>query len=162
MVPRRSVIGPRGRHILGGAILLGGSMGGCIFSEAPSLRVADARIVEQSAAGSIVEFDLEASNDSADPLPLREVSYSLDAGGEKIFAGTRSPQVTVPANGQIRFVLPVSLPIVLGNEPLAYVLHGTVSYVAPGPLADALYDNGVRRPSVTFGDTGTLVGTNDR
>ncbi len=157
-----SGISLRRQACLGGAILaLGGLMGGCAFTASPVLRVADARIVEQSETSSMVEFDMEATNDGADPLPLREVVYTLDAGGERMFKGARSPEVTVPANGQIRFVLPVSLPFALDAQPLPYVLRGSVTFVAPGPLADAMFDNGVRRPSVTFTDTGTLVGIID-
>ncbi len=132
--------------------------GGCALTESPALRVADARVVQQTASAAVVEFDIEASNDGPDPLPLREVSYSLDAGGQRVFSGTRAPQVTVPSQGRIIFTLPVSLPMALSGEPVGYVLRGSVSYVAPGPLADAMYDNGVRRPSVSFRDAGTLVG----
>ncbi len=152
----------RGVWVIIGLLVVMAQLGGCAFTQSPNVRVVGARVVHQTLEGSMVEFDIEATNNGDDPLPLREVSYSLDAGGQRVFEGGRSPQVTVPPHGQIRFTLPVSLAIALTEEPIGYVLRGSVSFVAPGPLADAMYDNGIRRPSVTFADEGTLVGAGSK
>lgn len=104
-----------------------------------------------------VDFTVHADNEASVALPLREVRYSLRLDDERVFDGFRSPEVTVPAEGSIEFMLPVALRF--DEEPSGlrpYRLSATVTYLAPGPLAETLFESEFRRPTVTVRDEGQI------
>ncbi|TVQ33104.1 MAG: hypothetical protein EA376_03350 [Phycisphaeraceae bacterium] len=126
---------------------------------APTLRVIDAEITEQTDDGFVVTFHLEGLNPNDDPLPLRRVNYSLSLDGRRVFEGVRSPEATLPRRGVQRFSLPVATPRdVWTPEQLgagaSYTLRGELTYLAPGAFAEVLFDAGVRRPTVSFRSSG--------
>jgi LEA14-like dessication related protein len=144
---------------------------GCSRFAAPTLKVVDARVAEQTAEGISVDFILEGSNSNGEEIPLQLVKYSLSIDGERVFKGERMAEATLRRFGSQRFVLPVAstwenLPGA-GTEPTAdgpprerrYRLSGTLQYIAPGALAEVFFDTGVRRPSVSFATEGELIFT---
>lgn len=135
---------------------LGAALTACTSGSSPTLRVTHATIHEQSADAVVVAFDVEATNPGVSPLPLREVRYRLETGDGRVVEVRRSPGVTIPADDSITFTLPVPIPDDLVRGTLSYELVGEIGYSAPGPFAEAMYDSGIRRPTVTLRDAGTI------
>ncbi len=144
---------------------------GCSKFAAPTLKVVDARVVQQTTEGIAVDFIIEGSNSNGEEIPLQLVKYSLTIDGERVFRGERMAEATLRRFGSQQFVLPVAstwenLPGA-GVEPAAdgpprerrYRLSGTLQYIAPGALAEVFFDTGVRRPSVNFATEGELIFT---
>ncbi len=145
---------------------------GCKQFVAPTLKVVEARVHEQTAEGIAVDFVIEGANANEAEIPLQLVKYSFSIDGERVFRGERMAESTLRRYGSQRFILPVAttwdkLPI--GHEPTAadqprvrqYRLWGTLQYIAPGALAEVFFDTGVRRPSVNFSTEGELLITPD-
>lgn len=151
---------PRG---LGAAALLALSAGltGC-FSDPkpPAFKVVDVGVTERTAEGVVVTFTLEGTNTNKDPLPLDSVSYSLSLDGRPTASATRQAEAELPASGVQRVRLPVAIPVSPGApEPTGtsgYRLSGSMVYKIPGSIAEVFFDSGLRRPSVGFGEAGTL------
>lgn len=142
-------------------LLLGLLAGGCGYS-APKLSVSEAHATERTPDGLAMVFTIEARNDNTDALPLRNVEYSLELNGKRVFSGTRSAEATIRRLGTQSFSLPavVNLPANPGFEslsgPAQYRLVGSVQYVTPGQLAEVLFDAGVRVPKVGFSGDGQI------
>jgi len=142
--------------LIGAAAMLGGCAG-----KAPTFKVVDVAITEESPEASVVTFMLEGENAGKEPLPLREVTYSLTLDGQHVFNGYRRAEVTLPAGGPPqRIALPVIVKTAdIGGQPLGqreYRFSGSVEYIVPGALAEYFFDSGVRRPSTGFGEGGKL------
>ncbi|MGE3107164.1 MAG: LEA type 2 family protein [Phycisphaerales bacterium] len=136
-----------------------GLIAGCSSYQAPSLQVLDARVIEQTPEGAVVQFTIQATNQNNNPLPLRDVEYSLSLGGEQVFTGIRSPEATIRQSGTQQFTLPAAvkasvLPPAGSTTP--YRLSGSLTYITPGAFAELLFDTGVRRPSTPLSGEGTL------
>ncbi len=144
-----------------GAIGLTAALGGCA-GKPPSFKVVDVAVTEESPEASVVTFVLEGENTSKDPLPLRQVNYSLSLDGKQVFSGTRQAEITLPAAGGP--VQRMALPVVVrtedtGGQPLGqreYRFSGSVEYIVAGALAEYFFDSGVRRPKTGFGESGKL------
>lgn len=142
--------------IVGMAAMLGGCAG-----KPPTFKVVDVAITEESPEASVVTFMLEGENAGKEPLPLREINYSLTLDGQHVFNGYRRAEVTLPAGGPPQRI---ALPVVVktadtGGQPLGqreYRFSGSVEYIVPGALAEYFFDSGVRRPSTGFGEGGKL------
>jgi hypothetical protein len=152
-------------------VSLASAMVGCSKFAAPTLKVVDARIAEQTPEGISVDFILEGSNSNNEEIPLQLVRYSLTIDGERVFKGERMAEATLRRFGSQQFVLPVAstwenLPGA-GTAPTSdgpprerrYRLSGTLQYIAPGALAEVFFDTGVRRPTVRFAAEGELIFT---
>lgn len=136
---------------------------GCSTVETPQLTVVDARITEETDEGVMIEFTLEGVNENPQELPLREVTYTLSVDGRRVFSGQRSAEATLRRLGNQRFLLPAVVPASAEVGPLpgsTYRVSGQAVYLAPGAIAELLFDSGVRRPRVSFSGTGT-IGDND-
>lgn len=143
-------------------VLVSGALlaGGCTSNVPPGLSVAGAVITQQTTAGVVIEFTLNAENTNPVALPLREVHYRLSLDGREVFRGARSPEATLRRYG----VQQVKLPAVVALGPgraapsgqVRYQLEGTLTYTTPGQLAEMLFENDVRRPTVFFSEKGTL------
>lgn len=135
----------------------------CSPYSAPALEIADVGITEQSSDGFVVSFRVLAENRNAEPLPLRTVRYSVSINGRSSFSGERDAEATVRRFGAQEFILPVAFR--LGEEGdlseiptsgVPYTISGSVEYETPGTIAEALFDSGIRRPTVSFSESGTL------
>ena len=134
-------------------------LAGCSGTSAPQLTVTGAQALERTPDGVSVLFNVDARNDNEDPLPLREVEYTLDINGQRAFVGTRSAEATLRSKGTQSLRLPAVVNLARVGEiqgPARYRLTGTVRYVAPGQIAEILFDTGVRIPSVAFAGEGEV------
>lgn len=131
---------------------------GCESYRSPELSVVDARAVERTEAGTGLRFTLDATNENDVALPLREVTYTLDVDGRRVFSATRSPEATLRRQGTQQFVLPAVIPTEGGSGGGGgrYRLAGTLTYVTPGQIAELLFDTGVSVPSVGFSFEGEV------
>jgi hypothetical protein len=133
---------------------------GCAGNPRPVFEVERVALTQQSDEAVVLDFTLLATNPADVIYPLREVTYTMTIDGRTVFRGVRSAQATLPENGVQRVRLPVPVsrsdaPDLL-DRPHAYRISGDVAYVMPGPIAEALYDLGIRRRRVGFSDSGTL------
>jgi hypothetical protein len=148
--------------VLAPAMLLSAllSVGGCTSYAPPKLTVTRAYVAQESDAGVVVAFNLDATNTNSIELPLREVRYTLLINGEPVFYGVRSPEATLRRLG----TQPISFPAVIRVDPghprptgaAHYDIDGTLTYSTPGQLADVLFDLKFRRPKVSFHESGTV------
>mgnify|MGYP001272880491 CR=1 FL=1 len=133
---------------------------GCSGARAPSLSVSEVYVVERTSEGVAVEFVLDAENPNTVELPLRQVFYSLSVDGRRVFSGERSAEATLRRDGSQQIRLPAVVPLGTGEATLRgarpYRLHGTLRYVTPGAFAEAMFEAGLNRPSVSFSDSGTI------
>lgn len=146
------------------------SLFGCSSSAPPTIRVTDARIVEQTSEGVSMVFVLEGTNTNTEEIPLQRVLYSLVIDGQRVFRGERMAEATLRRRGSQTFFLPVSarwedLPgpaRAEGDERvIGYELRGSLQYIAPGALAEVFFDTGMRRPTLHFSIPGEIVVTDE-
>lgn len=135
----------------------------CASYRAPDLEVVDAAVAEVSDEGVVVAFRVRAANRNDTALPLRTVRYAMSVEGRPAFTGRRAAEATIRPFGTQEFVLPVALSIGPGADlasapsaPLAYSLSGSVEFELPGSIAEVLFDTGIRRPTASFAERGTL------
>ncbi len=129
----------------------------------PTFEVVGARLAERTDDGVVLHFDLDATNTNQDELPLEVANYSLSIDGKRVFTGRRSPEATLRRFGTQRITLPAAIPLEDPAEGDAlttglhrYRLEGSITYLAPGVLADVLFDARVYRPSTRFRDQGQI------
>lgn len=139
---------------------------GCAGTPEPTFQIVKAEITQRTPSGVVITFGVEGHNPGDDALPVREVQYTLDLGGRRVFEGTRMGEVTLPRRGTQMVSLPTpvtfgpDVPPLVGDQP--YRLAAVVTYVAPGALGEALFDIGVRRPEASFSRSGVLEFAADR
>lgn len=141
----------------GGAACLVAALAACAGPPAPRAQVAAAHVTEVSPDAVGVEFLLEVEQAGGSPLPLREVHYTLRAG-DRTFRASRSPEATLPPGGRIAFAMPAAVVLEAGAAPaeVPYRLDVELVYFVNRPLAKALYDGNVHRPSVSLRDEGVI------
>lgn len=134
------------------AVLAGGLLlGGCSSTPAPTIHLIDVSTRETTPEGVVLEILLEADNTAERAIPLREVQYSLYIDGQLVFEGERSAEATIRRFGTQRVVLPAAfVPQTPAESWKVYRVEGTMTYLVPGVLAEALFDADVVRPSVSF------------
>jgi hypothetical protein len=137
------------------------NLGACSSYRAPALSVAAARVTDSSPEGLALAFTIDAENSNTEALPLREVRYSLDLEGKRVFSGVRSAESTLRRLGTQQLTLPAAVPTsaltrLAASGPVSYRLRATITYITPGALAEVLFDTGFRRPKVSFSSTGTI------
>lgn len=142
---------PMKPYLLAPALLLAA----CSSQPAPKLAVTDAAVTERTDAGTVITFTVHADNATGEPLPLREVEYEVWLHGKPVFKGTRSAMATVRAYGTQDFTLPAAIPAQL-ETPAAYSIQGTITYLVPGALAEALFDLNVLKPKTSFRGRGVV------
>ncbi len=147
-------------------LLIGPALAGCTSYAPPKLEVVEAALAAETPDGLVISFALDAANDNAVELPLRQVRYRLALDGRRVFEGVRSPEATLRRYGSQRIVFPAV--VALGPEgdtgagrtrptgEVAYRLEGELMYTTPGQIARILFDAGVSRPSVAFAREGRI------
>jgi hypothetical protein len=149
----RRIVGAAGIAL---AAALAGAMGGCI---GPS-PVVSLQGVQQRGPGAQyavgapveVEFDMLVENPSKSDYPLVTIRYTVHDGNAQVFRGRRSAEATAPGKGSMRVRLPAVVPAAgaYGADLSALTISGEMTSLAPGALAEALFDADVRRPTVQF------------
>jgi len=134
---------------------------GCFSSpKPPTFKVVDVAVTDRSAEGLVVTITVEGTNPNKDPIPLDDVSYSLNLEGRPPLSTTRYAGAELPAHGTRLVRLPIALPVsASAPEPTAqsdYRFSATMLYRVPGSIAEFFFDTGVRRPSVGFAESGTM------
>lgn len=136
-------------------------MQGCSSFQAPSVTFHDIRLVDQSEDAGRVDIVLEVYNPNPEPLPLYMLSYRVALSGGPSYRSYRYAEATVPQKASSLVVVPAIMKTSGGPsafDPAAtyqFQLAGTLSYRAPGQLAQALFDTGFRVPTASFAVAGT-------
>lgn len=135
-------------------------LGGCTVYKAPKFTVINAAATQRTGEGVAMLFTLDAQNENDVGLPLRDVEYTVELDGQRVFSGTRSAEATLRRLGTQQVMLPAVMRLSPGATPPAapsrYRISGTVTYVTPGQIAEILFDTGVRVPKVGFSGSGEL------
>lgn len=135
-------------------------LGACSAYKAPRFTVIDAAATERTAEGVAMLFTLDAVNENDVGLPLRDVRYTVEIDGRKVFSGTRSGEATLRRLGIQKVTLPAVVRLGAESPPMAglsrYRISGQVTYVTPGQIAEILFDTGVRVPTVGFSGSGEI------
>jgi hypothetical protein len=134
---------------------------GCSGVSAPEVDIAGASLGEVTGEGFVIDFAMNLANPNNQPLQLSEMRYSVSAEGATVYEGRRSAEATLSAAGQKTILVPaVVLFERIGSQDvpaaMSYIIRGELWYLAPGALAETLFDAGVQQPSVTFGGEGTI------
>jgi hypothetical protein len=151
------------------AALAAAQLGGCTTYRAPALQISQIRMVEETPAGLVLNFDIDAFNANEIELPLREVRYTVRLhgadGDTAVFSGVRSPEATLRRLGTQRISFPAAVAIddqqrgAADRRPtgiVRYTLEGELRYITPGQIAQILFDLSIRRPRVWFSDEGMV------
>jgi hypothetical protein len=137
---------------------VGSVLAGCSGYADPTLRVAGAGVADEGPGAMVLDVTIAAQNTNHVELPLREIDYTVRIDGREVFRGVRSPETTLRRLGEQTFTVPAVVAYA-GDRPVgmhAFEIEGRVRYITPGELAQALFDTGVRRPTVTFRDGGRV------
>lgn len=138
------------------AVLLGS---GCSSYDPPRLRVQEVTLADRSDEAVLLDFVLEATNRNEVELPLQTVDYAVSLDGRVVFEGRRSAEATLRRLGTQRIVLPAAVRLSPGAQATGlhrYRISGELTYVTPGEIAQALFDAGVRRPTIDFAQQGEI------
>ncbi|MDX2147070.1 MAG: hypothetical protein SFZ23_06060 [Planctomycetota bacterium] len=154
--PRRTSRSPFGVCFMVPCVVVLGSLvatgGGC--GTTPQLRaeaIAATDTLGSPGADSDVRsirFTVEATNPGPEPISLETVRYRVIADGRTIAEATREAERVVGRYATQSFELPAVLPE--NAPPGPYRVEGIVAYVPPGVLNRILFDEGYRRPTVSF------------
>ena len=145
-------------------VLLVTMLSGCSGRAQPGAVVTSANIRNRTADAAVVEFVIETTNPNDIELPMRDVVYTLNVNGKRVFSGRRDAQATMPRGGTQQIIIPAVVPMrggedgKTGLEPGVYTyrLSGRIYYSLPSQLADVLFDAKLSRPSVGISDKGEI------
>lgn len=136
-------------------------LGACGTSyTAPKLRVTSATVADRTPDAVVLDIIVEADNVNEESLPLREVRYDVYVDDRRVFSGFRSPEATLRRFGTQTVRLPAVIALAPGQTPpsgtASYRVQGSLMYLTPGSIAEILFDNDIRRPTVSFSDGGQV------
>jgi len=125
---------------------------GCSSVREPRFETMGVRQIERTQTRTVYGFMVKATNPNKEPLPLREVSYTITLDNTHTFTGIRSPETTLHTYGEHTFELPAVFE--LAPDELSgiidYKLNGSVKYVKPGKLAEVMFDSKISVPKAGF------------
>ena len=133
-------------------------LGGCSKAVAPTFAAVGVREVQHDGDRSVIEFLIEATNPNQDPIPLRQVHYTVKLDGQEVFSGVRSPETTLHTYSSHVFELPAVLELgsFSGLGVVNYTIVGTVQYIPPGQLSEVLFDAEIKVPEAILNLSGTI------
>ncbi len=125
---------------------------GCSNIRSPRFETLGVREVEQTESRTVYAFVVKATNPNKEPIPLREVAYTVTLDGNHSFSGVRSPETTLHTYGNHTFALPAVSEFGPGEVTgiIDYTLNGTAKYLKPGKLAEVMFDSKVSVPKAGF------------
>ncbi len=141
MSPRPTIIG------LGFLSVLAGLPGCAILEKPPTVTVSEIRPTSASGHVDSVEIVLNVANDNTDALELDDVRYSVRSSSGSTYEGRRAALTTIPGKSTGQVIVPAVVP---SGAVMDSRVSGSLRYLAPGRLAELLFETGVRRPSVSF------------
>ncbi|MCL4210484.1 MAG: LEA type 2 family protein [Phycisphaeraceae bacterium] len=136
---------------------------GCSTVRSPQVTLQGVSVGGQTDEGFVLQFAVELSNPNSEPLQLWEIAYDVSVNGSRMYDGRRSAESTLAANGSTTLLLPavVRYDQIGGEgaipESMTYALGGKLWYLTNDALAEALFERGLRRPSIGFGASGRLT-----
>ena len=133
-------------------------VGGCNKALAPTFSAVGVREIEKGDDRSMIEFLVEATNPNKEPIPLRQIFYTVELNGIEVFSGVRSPETTLHTYSTHVFALPAVLPLgaLSGSGEVSYSLYGVAQYIPPGRLSEVLFDAEVKVPEAIIEISGTI------
>jgi len=134
-------------------------LGACGFHSPPTLTVTDLTVSERSADHAVLLVTIDAANSNNEPLPLGEVVYEFTLDSGEGYRGVWDAQATIPREGRVVFTLPapINAQLLDAPGPIGYRLGGTIEYIPPGALGEALFNARVRTGSAAFRERGELT-----
>jgi hypothetical protein len=138
-------------------------MGACSSYRSPRLQVVSVQTREETDEALVFDMFVAASNDNDVAVPLRQMDYQVQIGQPAVapmFSATRSPEATLRRLGTQELRIPVVVRKAgAQGRPTGvqeFTFRGDLLYITPGALAEVLFDTGVRRPTVSFSDSGQI------
>ena len=136
------------------------SLGGCGGVKRPAIAPAGVSVIELNEGAATIGVAVELRNPNDEELELREFNYRVEIAGREVYAGRRAAQATLPARGSRVIELPAVVHLdtmaisAIEADGVRYAIRGSLTYLAPGAIAEILFDSGVRKPEVRFGHEG--------
>jgi len=125
---------------------------GCSRVKAPRFESMGVKQLEQTESRAVYAFVVKATNPNKDPIPLKEVTYTVTLDNTHTFQGVRSPETTLHTYGEHIFELPAVFDLSPNDlaGTLNYKLNGSVKYLKPGKLNEVLFDSKFSVPKADF------------
>jgi len=133
------------------------ALAGCV--SAPDISISSVDVVEigEAATELAVRIDLENPNDVPVKLDMWDYRFSI---GSDAYSGRWSAGITVPPKEKVTASIPAVVPNSSTPGPAsAWRTSGSVTFLAPSRLAEALFELGLNRPSASFSGNGTSIGS---
>ncbi len=136
---------------------------GCTGYKDPLVTVKSVHLTDMTEEAAQATFTLELTNPNDEPLELRDFSYTVAAEGRTIFQGRRAAQAVLNRKGTRELSLPApllfdALGFTAASHPaqINCTITGSLEYLAPGSIAELLFDAGVSTPDIAFSGGGTV------
>lgn len=144
--------------VVGIFLVFAAMIGGCSTTLPPTFSAESIRELESFEGRTRMVFIINAQNPNKDPIPLEQAIYSVAIGGENVYSGLRSPEVTLPGYSSLSFELPavVDSQMLRVGRDVQYMILGSVKYHVPGVLADVLYDADLKIPEAPLAIHGVI------
>ena len=140
-------------------------LGGCFFETPPNVNVTGMHVLAVGASDSPsvkLGVDIQLQNPTDEPIQLEVYDYTVrvNAEGERSqWSGTWSALRTLPPGKTVDMSIPAVVPYNFSEAPekAEWRVSGSISYKAPGRLAQILFDTGFRRPEHQFNGRGVSI-----
>ena len=121
---------------------------GCNTVRAPKFESVGVREIERTDARTVYGFLVKATNPNRDPIPLREVTYTITLDDSYTFSGVRSPESTLHTFGEHTFELPAVFEVPASSLVglMDFKITGHTKFLRPGKLNEVLFDSNVSVP----------------
>jgi hypothetical protein len=144
-------------------LLAWGGLAGCSMYRPPAIAVGEATLVEETGEALRLDIALDLTNPNNEPLELIRFEYSVSVDGVSVYRAKRAAEATLSASGGKRLTLPAvvrfdRVPWDGSTRPdeVRWSIRGSLLYVTPGALAEALLDTGVRKPRTGLTGSGRV------
>lgn len=145
------------RHVVVRGALLGAmgvGLAGCTSTKSPDFAVTGAYMSDEGGSRTL-RVVMEGSHGNDFAVPLKKMTYRVDAGGQS-FTVERKSDVTLEPGHRVRFELPVTPPPAL-NAGDAIAVSGSTQYVPGDKLRELLNELGLPLPEASFSGQGVLM-----
>lgn len=135
------------------------AMCGCGIHTHPAISVAELKLAERTGEYAVITLVLEAENVESDPMPFGNAKYVFRINGSEAYRGEWHAQATAPIDGVVRFELPVVIDAALVPDGASaeYSVSGSIVYVPPGALGEALFNAKFRKGHARFSERGEFT-----
>ncbi|MBO6512334.1 MAG: LEA type 2 family protein [Phycisphaerales bacterium] len=131
---------------------------GCSNIKSPRFETVGVREIEHTQERTVYAFSVKATNPNREPIPLKQVAYTVSIDNQHVFSGVRSPETTLHTYGEHTFELPAvfEVPRSQLSGIIDYKLVGTTKYLKPGKLQEVLYESRISVPKAGFNLRGKI------